>query len=591
LRLALFALVVSAVLFPSAPVAAQGNASCWEEAATTAFAAGYDQQQAGNTSAALQSYRRCLDIEPGCLACNYEIGWSYWVQKKWPEVVRSWEAVLAIDANHADTLKWLPKAKDKAGDRRVAAGAPAPVRQAEPTTRRPSLRPHQKGAVQPTEVKVTDAEGLAGLRSCKEAKRSLRNPPSKPGGRTRSRRSPKPDPTSMRRVQQQSIPRLPGNDLSALRPQGLEGPRAALDKIRDVFSKGNAGERVRISVYGASHTSSDRFTGRLREVLQKRWGDGGKGHVLPGPLYKWYGGRHISTCWSDGWLSDWQGKANAHRDGLLGHAGMSVSSSHPEEFGWLQTPSRGKTARGVSFFDVYTLGEPGAGTLEVWVDGGKRHRIRTERDQTELIRTRFSVPDGAHRITVSPVGDGMVRIFGVSLERDPNGGGAIVDAMGVRGMEARTWLSWEPSLFSPGIRSLDPDLVVLAYGTNEAADQSYDMNTYRADLRQVLSTLRRGAGEDVACILAGPSDRGWNFDDGTFAIWDRTAPVAQVQREVAGEFGCAFWDWQEAMGGPGSMIAWTHRDPPLGSKDLIHHSAAGYVEIANRFLAAIDALR
>ncbi len=62
---------------------------------------------------------------------------------------------------------------------------------------------------------------------------------------------------------------------------------------------------MRISVYGASHTSSDRFTGRLREVLQKRWGDGGKGHVLPGPLYKWYGGRHISTCWSDGWLSDW----------------------------------------------------------------------------------------------------------------------------------------------------------------------------------------------------------------------------------------------------------------------------------------------
>jgi lysophospholipase L1-like esterase len=327
----------------------------------------------------------------------------------------------------------------------------------------------------------------------------------------------------------------------------------------------------------------------LREVLQKRWGDGGKGHVLPGPLYKWYGGRHVSTCWSEGWLSDWQGKANAHRDGLLGHAGMSVSSSHPEEFGWLQTPSRGKTASSVSMFDVYTLGEPSGGTLEVWIDGGQRHRIRTKRGSTELIRTRFSVPQGSHRITVSPVGDGAVRIFGISLEQDDRG--AIVDAMGVRGMEARTWLSWEPALFGPGIRSLDPDLVVLAYGTNEAADQSYTMDQYRADLRQVLGKLRKSAGQDVACILAGPSDRGWNFGDGTFAIWDRTTPVAQVQREVAGEFNCAFWDWQEAMGGPGSMVAWTHRDPALGSKDLIHHSRAGYVEIADRFLAAIDALR
>jgi lysophospholipase L1-like esterase len=393
----------------------------------------------------------------------------------------------------------------------------------------------------------------------------------------------------MRRVQKGSVYGLPGYDISTLRPQRLEGPPDALSRIRDVFARGDAGGRVRISVYGASHTSNDRFTGRMREVLQKRWGDGGKGHVLPGPLYKWYGGRHISTCWSDGWLSDWQGKANAHRDGLLGHAGMSVSSSHPEEFGWLQTPSRGKTARGVSTFDVYTLGEPGGGTLEVWIDGGERHRIRTDRGSTELIRTRFSVTDGSHRITVSPLGDGEVRIFGISLERQ--GKGALVDAMGVRGMEARTWLSWEPSLFGPGIRSLAPDLVVLAYGTNEAADQHYSMADYGRDLRQVLGNLKRAAGDDIACILAGPSDRGWDFKDGTFAIWDRTAPVAQVQREVAGEFGCAFWDWQAAMGGPGSMIAWTHRDPALGSKDLIHHSPAGYVFMADRFLAAIDGLR
>jgi lysophospholipase L1-like esterase len=158
-------------------------------------------------------------------------------------------------------------------------------------------------------------------------------------------------------------------------------------------------------------------------------------------------------------------------------------------------------------------------------------------------------------------------------------------------MEARTWLGWNTTLFSQGLRSLAPDLVVLAYGTNEAADPSYSMSEYRSDLREVLGKLKKAGGDDLACILAGPSDRGWDFKDGTFAIWDRTVPVAQVQREVAQEFDCAFWDWQEAMGGEGSMIGWKYLDPPLGSKDLIHHTPAGYVFMAERFLRALDSLR
>ena len=166
----------------------------------------------------------------------------------------------------------------------------------------------------------------------------------------------------------------------------------------------------------------------------------------------------------------------------------------------------------------------------------------------------------------------------------------LVDSMGIRGREARDWLTWEPTLFAQGVRSLDPDLVVLAYGTNEAADQRYTMDEYRTDLAAVLTKLRTGVDPDVPCILAGPSDRGWKHGDGRFAIWDRTEPVAQVQREVAAQHGCAFWDWQQAMGGPGSMVGWYHTDPQLGAGDLIHHTRAGYELIADRFIEAIDSL-
>ena len=52
--------------------------------------------------------------------------------------------------------------------------------------------------------------------------------------------------------------------------------------------------------------------------------------------------------------------------------------------------------------------------------------------------------------------------------------------------------------------------------------------------------------------------------------------------------GCVFWDWQQAQGGEGSMIAWLYTDPPLAAKDLIHHTSAGYIHIAERFIEALD---
>jgi lysophospholipase L1-like esterase len=138
-----------------------------------------------------------------------------------------------------------------------------------------------------------------------------------------------------------------------------------------------------------------------------------------------------------------------------------------------------------------------------------------------------------------------------------------------------------------GLATLAPDLVVLAYGTNEASHRAYSMKQYRQDLRQVLVRLHQ-ALPNVACILVGPSDRAVRLAEGRYAIWDRTEEVAQVQREVARELGCAFWDWQQATGGPGSIVAWYHHQPQLAARDLIHHTRAGYELVAERFVDALD---
>ena len=133
---------------------------------------------------------------------------------------------------------------------------------------------------------------------------------------------------------------------------------------------------------------------------------------------------------------------------------------------------------------------------------------------------------------------------------------------------------------------MDPNIIVLAYGTNEANDTDYTATQYRRDLRRVLHLMRQQS-PDVSCILAGPSDRGKQRKK-RYTVWGRTRMIANVQREVAPEFGCVFWDWQQATGGEGSMIAWRFTKPPLAAKDLIHFSAAGYIHSAEKFIAALD---
>ncbi len=401
-----------------------------------------------------------------------------------------------------------------------------------------------------------------------------------------------PDPSGMAVIdlgeRSSSVIELPGSRPEDLPIQALEGSPEVLRRIRSVMNRAKQGLATRLSFFGASHTGADLWTGRIRRLLQDRHGDLGHGFILPAALYRGYRGADVNLCRTEGWLADWVGKKNGHGDGLLGPAGMSVSSANPGDFGWVETTRQNPHGRKVSKFIVMALNQPAGGHLELRVDNGKVQRVSTRADSHELHTIEIQVVDGPHRLELRPAGDGEVRLFGVSMERE--GSGILVDAMGIRGRTMKTWLKWDKQLAAAGLKALDPALVVIAYGTNEASHQDYSMKDYRDDLEAALGELRARLPMEVPCILAGPSDRGVRLSADRYAVWNRTAMVAQVQRELADSYGCAFWDWQQATGGPGSMVAWYFHQPAMAAKDLIHFNRRGYQWLGDRFVAALDAL-
>lgn len=378
-------------------------------------------------------------------------------------------------------------------------------------------------------------------------------------------------------------------DLASVPLEPLQGNATDIARVRDVIrAAGEAprtGRTVRVAAWGASHVAGEFLTGELRRRLQDRGGDGGHGFVMPAAPWKGYRASDVNLCTRGAWASDYDGRDGGHDDGRLGPMGISVEASTPASSGWVQTTTSNTHGRSVSRFEVLFLRQPNGGSVDLVVDGAPAVRVETAADTTGPGAAVLHVADGPHRLTVTPAGDGPVRLFGVQMERDAPG--VVVDAAGVVGKTMSSWLRWDEALQGAFLSRHPPDLAILAYGTNEANDRHLTPDRYRDELRTTLARMRRVLPAS-ACLLVGPSDRGKKVSGTSYVIWSRTEWVARVQREVAPEFGCASWDLQGASGGPGSIFRWREQIPPLAAADLLHFSAEGYRELARRLLAAME---
>ncbi|HHO50516.1 MAG TPA: CapA family protein [Deltaproteobacteria bacterium] len=73
---------------------------------------GMTAQRAGDVALALQRYQACLEADPTHVGCHWEIGWSYWTEGRWSEVVKHWNRVKELDPSHTQVYKHLPAAEE-----------------------------------------------------------------------------------------------------------------------------------------------------------------------------------------------------------------------------------------------------------------------------------------------------------------------------------------------------------------------------------------------------------------------------------------------------------------------------------------------
>ena len=121
-----------------------------------------------------------------------------------------------------------------------------------------------------------------------------------------------------------------------------------------------------------------------------------------------------------------------------------------------------------------------------------------------------------------------------------------------------------------------PNLVIINYGTNEADFASFVDGPYEKELRAAIGRVQRALPE-ASILVMSPMDRGEHTAEGIETM--PTIPrIVAIQRRVARETGCGFFDTFSAMGGDGTMARWYAAQPRLVSADLIHPYPAGREE-------------
>ncbi|WP_099109004.1 SGNH/GDSL hydrolase family protein [Xenorhabdus sp. KJ12.1] len=332
-------------------------------------------------------------------------------------------------------------------------------------------------------------------------------------------------------------------------------PNLALlaDKLRHSHS-----QTLHIVQLGDSHTAADFFTGKLRDLFQQRYGDAGPGFVSPMTI---------------------PGQRNAR---------VKFSG---DKTGWWLSSSRKEDRADFPLGGFIAMPERAGSTITMNLSPSDNHKYRMRvlyqshdetylKPQSSLLwrlpatqsEWRFSPDNPVFFPLKLSAHDAQLKIGGWLISRQNSG--VLLSALGINGATINMLNKWQPEWINT-LAQVKPDLVILAYGTNEAFNDALDLDGYRQELIAKIQKIR-SVIPDAVILLIGPNDSLKN----KHAIGcEEQQPallrdVIRIQQEVASKQHTLFWNWQAFMGGTCSIRIWEQQG--LARPDYIHLSAAGY---------------
>lgn len=341
--------------------------------------------------------------------------------------------------------------------------------------------------------------------------------------------------------------------------------------------------KFRVLQLGDSHTAADVMTATVRTKLQQRYGDGGIGWIFPMRIS---GQRDDQVAYEGAQTWQWRSSRRHQDDFLFGgvlaqtQIGSTLSISDKKERHHDRWTVR-----------IWAKKQDGLDNLRLLQAPHKVHWLLP--DQTPLNRWGLytlrhqQLPlqmeavnhlpwTGVSSLNTLPQSANALVLGPMLLENQRSG--VVYSNLGLNGARLQDTQKWSAQWLS-ALRQTPPNLLVLAYGTNEAADKNADIGRMQQQWSQLLQRIRRELPKTGILIIGAPEALA-----STTGRCGRRLPmlnqVQQMQRQLARQYGTLYWSWEKAMGGKCSMKKQIRRKD--ASSDGIHFSNSGYEKMGNR---------
>ena len=149
--------------------------------------------------------------------------------------------------------------------------------------------------------------------------------------------------------------------------------------------------------------------------------------------------------------------------------------------------------------------------------------------------------------------------------------GITFHSIGVNGASVSDYLTKCP-FFTTDLEMIDPDLVILGIGINDASGPNFDTAVFRQRYLQLVDSIR-AVKPDCAFIFITNNDS-YRRVKRKYSVNNNGPLAREAFLRVAEQCGGAVWDQFTIMGGLTSMDLWSKND--LGQRDHVHFTRKGY---------------
>ena len=326
---------------------------------------------------------------------------------------------------------------------------------------------------------------------------------------------------------------------------------------------------------GGSHIQADVFSGQMRRELQELAPGlkAGRGLVFPFNLARTNNPRNYKTEYT----GEWKGcrSVEKKKNCNLGLTGMSATTR--DTLTHIKMYSADPDYLSYDFNKVKVFHTVDENSFTILADSSilLATRIDSEGGFTELTfpqhldTLEFSIVKTAEE-------QSSFTLFGVKFENDDPG--ISYHAVGVNGADVPAYLRY-PQL-AKHLRSVDPDLIILSIGINDAYYPSFRVGKYKENYRELIGRIQE-VSPNAAIVFTSNND---SYFKKRYANLNGKKVVTAMQ-ELAMEYRAGFWNMFEIMGGFDSMPWWEYEG--LARTDKIHFTRAGYTLLGDLFFSAL----